>query len=136
SRATHNLFASSGCTRFTLRSGPGVARQSPAAAPPCCRAGGGDIKSSRPAAGLTPLGTGAASAGSGGPPWPDVTCECGVKPQPRRHSYRRSPPVAFSLLQSRTNFVKSTFHSPLSHPRVIVPLATQICEPCEYILLA
>src|SRR5215472_1140291 len=65
SRATHNLFASSGCTRFTLRSGPGVARQSPGAAPPCCRAGG-DIRSSRPAAVLTPLGTGAAGAGYGG----------------------------------------------------------------------
>jgi len=55
---------------------------------------------------------------------------------PSRHSYRRSPPVADSFLQSRVNFVKSAFHSPLSHPRVIVPLATQICEPVEYIRLA
>ena len=42
----------------------------------------------------------------------------------------------FSFLQSRPNFVRSTFHSPLSHPRVMLPLATQICEPFEYILFA
>src|ERR1700730_4777096 len=51
---------------------------------------------------------------------------------------RNSPgrKLAFSFLQSRPKFVKSTFHSPLSHPRVILPLTTQICEPFEYILLA